>query len=591
MRLRTILSLCILLVVSACKNDNFSLKLIPIKSGDKWGYIDKQGKIQINPQFNEANVFVEGLALVRNSDDKIGFINEDGKYIINPMYKDASFFHDGLALVVSENSKPQFIDKAGNVKITINNADQCGVFNENLALIETNKKWGFVDNTGTVKIPPIYEDAGHFSEGLAPVMIKDKDGNFLWGYVNTQGKLEINCQFKRAYHFSSGCAAIYDGNKYGFIDKTGKYIINPQFDDAGPFENGFAVVKQGNDFGYVDEKGKIQINPQFKWASKFASNDLAVVENSNKQMGFIDKSAKYIINPQFEYASKFYGDIAYVVSSDKVGLIGKDGKFIVNPQFDNIHIIDPENSVSKVIKSDFFDVSSIAKLLSNDFSTNSYKQLGTNNNLLDLRKVYTTVQDDDVNTTKVRIRNKIDVAAGATISDLEFAFNSDLYTYETIYKNVPVKNYWGGGVSYQKQFDHLQKTFSNSVNIRSLGFRVVLDNNGIGKAAMLSEKLQNELAEKTKTKLVSTNYNESKSDIEKGEGNFALASDDLIIFVQHRKSEITVFVVLDKKAIADVKNVLDKNSSNSGSGLSNSSSVDSTSSVAAPAAATSNLNE
>ncbi len=43
-----ILSICI-----SCGKNQMDIKLIPIKSGEKWGYIDKDGKYIINAQFEE----------------------------------------------------------------------------------------------------------------------------------------------------------------------------------------------------------------------------------------------------------------------------------------------------------------------------------------------------------------------------------------------------------------------------------------------------------------------------------------------------------------------------------------------------------
>jgi hypothetical protein len=51
--------------------------------GGKWGYIDKTGKYIINPQFDEAMGFNEGLASVRIG-DKWGYIDKNGKFVWNP---------------------------------------------------------------------------------------------------------------------------------------------------------------------------------------------------------------------------------------------------------------------------------------------------------------------------------------------------------------------------------------------------------------------------------------------------------------------------------------------------------------------------
>ena len=43
-----------------------------MRIGDKSGFIDKSGRIVINPQFNVADSFSDGLAMIRIGDDKTG---------------------------------------------------------------------------------------------------------------------------------------------------------------------------------------------------------------------------------------------------------------------------------------------------------------------------------------------------------------------------------------------------------------------------------------------------------------------------------------------------------------------------------------
>ena len=53
----------------------------------KWGFIDKTGSFVINPQFDFAWSFSDGLAAVRIGDyetGKYGFIDKTGSFVINP---------------------------------------------------------------------------------------------------------------------------------------------------------------------------------------------------------------------------------------------------------------------------------------------------------------------------------------------------------------------------------------------------------------------------------------------------------------------------------------------------------------------------
>jgi len=330
--------LLVAFLLPSCNKKNEVLKLIPVKVGDEFQYIDLKGKIIINPQFSEATVFRNGIALVCTTGDKPkwGYIDEKGHYIINAQYKKATTFSEGIAWVVIENAAPTMINEKGELLATLQNADEVRIFKEGLAAFSSvNKdgvtKWGFVDTKGTIVIPAQFDRSGSFSEGRC-VVGNDKDK---WGYIDKSGKVIINYQFASASDFTNGSAVVSNAEKFGAIDKDGKYIINPQFDRMQS-DGDLFVISQGSKYGWCDAAGKILINPQFEDAYFFENNKLAPVKSGDK-FGYVDRDGKIIINPQFEGAFIFNGNLAIVESSDnKVGFIDKAGKFVINPQFDGI---------------------------------------------------------------------------------------------------------------------------------------------------------------------------------------------------------------------------------------------------------------
>jgi len=67
-----------------------------VRIGAKFGYIDKDGKVAIMPQFDFAGSFSEGLAAV-GIGNKIGYIDKQGKIVIEPQFDFAGAFSEGLA--------------------------------------------------------------------------------------------------------------------------------------------------------------------------------------------------------------------------------------------------------------------------------------------------------------------------------------------------------------------------------------------------------------------------------------------------------------------------------------------------------------
>ena len=75
------------------------------------GFLNKQGEAVIDPQFDEALDFSEGLAAVK-IDDKWGYIDKTGKVVIEPIYSSVRDFHNGLALVYIDD-KMAYVNKVG----------------------------------------------------------------------------------------------------------------------------------------------------------------------------------------------------------------------------------------------------------------------------------------------------------------------------------------------------------------------------------------------------------------------------------------------------------------------------------------------
>ena len=59
-----------------------------VSMGKRWGYVDTQGKLVIAPQFDLADPYSDGYAMV-GAGPRLGYIDKAGKYVINPQYEGA----------------------------------------------------------------------------------------------------------------------------------------------------------------------------------------------------------------------------------------------------------------------------------------------------------------------------------------------------------------------------------------------------------------------------------------------------------------------------------------------------------------------
>ena len=345
----------IFVLLSGCSQTT-DFSLIPVSNdGTRWGYINRKGEYVINPQFEDADFFNDGLAKIKSGDGKTGYINKKGEYVIPATYKSGTAFSNGLAFVVADGGLPTCIDKKGNTKFVLNVARYVSAFNEGMAIFANeNGEYGFVDKNGNIVVNPQYDMALPFDGGFARVGQKGDAG-----FIDRTGKITVNMQFKAIGNFSEGKASFSDGKQWGYININGAYAINPQFDDAGKYSMGLAAIKQGRSYGYIDKNGKLLINPQFDQASYF-SDGLAAVQSAGKY-GYINKKGKYEINTQFEFGGEFYKGVALVRNADKWGFINKKGQYVANPQFNHIKYDTYADARPQFVESDYYDTSEFIK--------------------------------------------------------------------------------------------------------------------------------------------------------------------------------------------------------------------------------------
>lgn len=488
---KVLLFFVISLVFYSCQNkesqDKNEYDLIPVKLGDKWGYINKEGNYVINPQYKYAGFFSDEVAIVANQDSLFGYINKKGEYLIQPTYKGVTSFEDGIALVVPVNGFISAIDQKNQIKFVLKDVLKASGFSEGLAVVKQNNLYGFIDKAGTFVIKPQFGYARDFKEGLAVVLDpKNKgNGNGL-GFIDKTGKIVIKYQFSLTGDFSEGVAfATNDYKLYGYIDKNGNFVINPQFTEAKDFKNGLASILQGSQWGYISKDGKIVTNPQFDYSRNY-NNSFAAV-STNSRFGFIDKEGKMKINPQFDDAFEFLGDIAPIKQGDKFGFINKKGEYVINPQFDDVQGCNFYQVDQTVIR-DFYDSTPvISKLFPGKVGI---LNITRNSGVKDVIK-HLLVE------TIAEVKNLGDSGFDMTIDD-GFKLGSDevkitnmkVRFFGEMFLETPTYSEFSDGTRYRTG---TSRQIDNETKISYFELKLSLTGNAVGKSKNIATAIRNEL--------------------------------------------------------------------------------------------------
>ncbi|MEZ6136650.1 MAG: WG repeat-containing protein [Pirellulaceae bacterium] len=250
----------------------FSDGLAAVQVDERWGFIDAMGKLVIEPQFIQVRMFASGRAGVRlkSFSDRWGFIDSSGMLVIEPQFDCVEEFRNGIAKVGMETLKSRLLGRIADIGI------ECD--------------YHYIDLQGNIVPEPPPE---HFATGVPGELISfRKDG--LMGFVDATGQVVIEPQFLAVGKFSEGLACATNDKLFGYIDPTGEFVIPPSFPYANEFSDGLAGVQiQAGKWGFIDKSGKLIIPANYNWVFGGFREGLAQVAVEGK-LGYINKNAERV---------------------------------------------------------------------------------------------------------------------------------------------------------------------------------------------------------------------------------------------------------------------------------------------------------
>lgn len=339
--------------------------LIPVKKGEKWGYIDRNGKVRIDFKYDRANVFSEGKACVK-LDNKWGYINTEGKSIIPFTFDEAYNFIHGVSCVAS-NDKYGFINDEGNWLVKpaysylnsavlgyrADNTDTI-IFAIDFAVDEHQGLLKIENNSVKILAEPIYRKIFPFRNGEALYYISEKDaegndtGRYERGYLDESGEKLISWSDGQEGVYgllSEGLRAAFDkNNRWGYIDKDKTIAIPFTYDKAEDFWQGGAIVCKNNKYGIIDGKNHILLDIAYDSISRYVDSCMVAEKDGYKQL---------IDTKTFKPVGKIYKEIllqdnnfAIFNEKDKFGLMNNKGVEVILPSYESA------DQLSSIIKTD-----------------------------------------------------------------------------------------------------------------------------------------------------------------------------------------------------------------------------------------------
>lgn len=250
------------------------------KSGDyKYGYIDRNGKEVIHLKYENANDFIDDIALVKIKDKEYGLIDKEGKTLNIYKYYLVSQYGDGV-MMFAEQSEGSY---------------------------------GYIDRYGNVIIKPMFTSASEFVDGVA-IVSTEQNYNGPYGVINKKGEYIFTPIFSEIRYLGEDRLALGMpiGKPLGddkFIapsifaigDKSGDLLTQFKYYAVGNYKKGVAYASNNNSTFFIDKKGKV-INslPKVKGSGELEIKDDIIYADIDYSPYYLTRSGKIIYKPNDE---------------------------------------------------------------------------------------------------------------------------------------------------------------------------------------------------------------------------------------------------------------------------------------------------
>ena len=280
------------------------------------GFIDKRGKIIIEPKYISTDQFHKGRTWViypAGTHYGLSYIDKTGKelykipiqyyprdYLIRDSKIDFLCNHDTKEDVLWWRNGEFFILNFNFTPFV----EQQLLQSKSISSFKYQGKFGIIDKDLILKVPVALDDIDvdftYSGQGMERVQYGDK-----YGYVSPiTGELIVPFEYTDTRKPTNGLFWVKKNGKWGCIDKTGTLRIPHLYDEATGFTaEGRSAVAINGKFGHIDKSGKVRTPLKYDFASYY-NHGLSMIRINDKY-GYIDTTGRFITQIIYDEALPF----------------------------------------------------------------------------------------------------------------------------------------------------------------------------------------------------------------------------------------------------------------------------------------------
>ncbi len=334
----------------------------PVKINKKWGLINTDGELVIQPDYDAIGEFLPcGLAVMQQR-GLVGVFDNSPKVTIQPLFEDAKILNKNLISVKEKgfwkviNLKSETVLPAG--------FDEVEYLNEDFLKFRKGKLWGIVDRFGKNIHTPAFEHISLFQNELFLIKNKGKSGLLnkagkvllsaqnerfeiinknlifhlkenLWGAIDHNGNIVLDNEFQSWKKITPNFIKLsIEKFNYLFSIKRQKLVSDDSYDNFFAFPGEYVIVKKGPALGLMNQDGDWVLEPTFNEIQPYGKN-LFRVRNKNL-WGIVNHEGQDVIPFEFEYIAPIKNKFCAIKQNGKFGACNLKGEQVIKAEYSKI---------------------------------------------------------------------------------------------------------------------------------------------------------------------------------------------------------------------------------------------------------------
>jgi len=319
-----------------------------------FGYVDEKGRFVIEPQYEKAFPFQNGVARVKQGDAWI-LINGKGKRLTRNAYQEIGDFRNGVALVsrqeagkrgplygligekgqeVVKPEYPYFTPDPNHAVFIAGREDAGGAGGSKIA-------FGILDREGDVVVPIGFTAVRE--QGFKVFAVKTESGK--WQAYNAAGARVFNGAYTDIKDFDEELATVKQDGRWGILHVSGKEVVKPNYRSIVKRTRHQYELAGFTQWKVINQQKNVVLAMEYENVQP-VSPVLYSYQLEGKK-GLLNEKGDPITEPLFDEVFPFVKDMAVVERAGAYGVISPQGAALLPLKYQAVRI-DSSTALLKV---------------------------------------------------------------------------------------------------------------------------------------------------------------------------------------------------------------------------------------------------